>query len=151
MTQEPATTPLAHAFCDLEHRLSSEIGFRLFTVLLVDLPDVVRVHSSNPDDYPLTGRKKMGPTPWGTHVITEGKAWLGQTPDDLQWAFPDHALIASLGCGCCINIPVRDEGQTIGTLNLLDIECRYTADHLRRATNYAEICVALLKAAANQA
>jgi hypothetical protein len=151
MTYEPATTPLAHGFFDLERRLSSQIGFRLFTVLLVDLPDVVRVHSSNPDDYPLTGRKKMGPTPWGAHVITEGKAWLGQTPDDLKWAFPDHALIASLGCGCCINIPVRDGGQTIGALNLLDIEGRYQANHLRQATEYAELSVPLLRAAANQA
>ena len=137
-------------FVQLENEISGDIGFRLFTVLLVDLPDVVRVHSSNPRDYAVTGRKRMGPTPWGAHVIVEGKPWLGSTPDDLKWTFPDHALIASLGCGCCINIPVRRDDQTIGTLNLLDVAQRYTADHLNRAAKYADRFVPLLDAALNK-
>lgn len=134
-------------FTDLQDALAEDIGFRLFTVLLVDLPDVVRLHSSNPGDYPVTGRKRMGPTPWGAHVIVEGKPWLGHGPDDLKWAFPDHALIASLGCECCINIPVRHAGRTIGTLNLLDVAGRYTAEHLARAAAYADRFVPLLRAA----
>jgi hypothetical protein len=141
----------ADIFTQLQCEFSDDIGFRLFTVLLVDLPDVVRVHSSNPEDYPVTGRKRMGPTPWGAHVIGDGKPWLGLTPSDLEWAFPDHALIASLGCGCCINIPVQDGGQTIGTLNLLDVEGRYTTDHLTRAEKYTDRFVPLLKAAMNNA
>ncbi len=136
-------------FFHLGHEISDDIGFRLFTVLLVDLPDVVRVHSSNPKDYPVTGRKRMGPTPWDAHVIVGGKSWLGLTPGDLEWAFPDHALIASLGCGCCINIPARRNEQTIGTLNLLDANQRYTADHLTRAQKYADRFVPLLKTALN--
>ena len=64
-------------FVQLENEISGDIGFRLFTVLLVDLPDVVRVHSSNPREYAVTGRKRMGPTPWGAHVIAGGKPWLG--------------------------------------------------------------------------
>jgi hypothetical protein len=138
---------VSDAFTQLERTLADDIGFCLFTVLLVDLPDVVRVHSSNPKYYPVTGRKRMGPTPWGGHVIMGGKPWLGLTPGDLEWAFPDHALIASLGCGCCISIPVRDDGRTIGTLNLLDTEQRYTVDHLTRAEKYADRFVALTKAA----
>ena len=47
MTHIPTITDLSTAFCDLEHQLSAEIGFRLFSVLLVDLPDMVRIHSSN--------------------------------------------------------------------------------------------------------
>ncbi len=129
----------------LQEHLSEDIGFRLFTVLLVDLPEVVRLHSSQPKAYPVTGRKTMGPTPWGAHVITEGKPWLGVSLRDLEWAFPDHALIASLGCGCCISIPVREDGQTLGTLNLLDAERRYTPDHLTRAAAYADPAIPLLK------
>ncbi len=132
-------------FHQLEQQLSEAIGFRLFTVLQVDLPEVVRVYSSNADAYPVTGRKLMGPTPWGAHVIIEGQPWLGQSPADLEWAFPDHALIASLGCGCCISIPVREDGQTLGTLNLLDAERRYTPDHLTRAAAYADPAIPLLK------
>lgn len=145
------TKSVSDSFIQLERTLADDIGFRLFTVLLVDLPDVVRLHSSNSKDYPVTGRKRMGPTPWGAHVIVAGEPWLGHTPSDLEWAFPDHALIASLGCGCCINIPVQHDGQTIGTLNLLDVEQRYTADHLTRAQKYTDRVVPLLKAAMNDA
>lgn len=132
-------------FHQLEQQLSEDIGFVLFTVLQVDLPEVVRLYSSNPDAYPVTGRKMMGPIPWRPHVIVEGQPWLGQTPADLAWAFPDHALITSLGCGCCLSIPVREGGQTVGTLNLLDAEGRYTPDHLTRAAAYADPAIPLLK------
>lgn len=132
-------------FHQLEQQLFDDIGFLLFTVLQVDLPEVVRLYSSNPDAYPVTGRKTMGPTPWGAHVIIGGQPWLGQTPADLEWAFPDHALITSLGCGCCLSIPVREGGQTLGTLNLLDAAGRYTPDHLTRAASYADSAVPLLK------
>ena len=44
---------VSDAFTQLERTLADDIGFCLFTVLLVDLPDVVRVHSSNPKYYSL--------------------------------------------------------------------------------------------------
>ena len=138
---------MSQTFDALEQDIAQNIGFRLFTVLLVDLPEVVRLHSSNLVEYPISGRKLMGPTPWGTHVITQGNTWLGQGAADIEWAFPDHALIASLGCGSCLSIPVRHDGQTLGTLNILDAEGRYNDDHLRRAASYATRSVPLLQAA----
>lgn len=98
------------------------IGHRLFTILFA-VPggaEVERVHSSDPVAYPLTGRKRMGPTPWGEHVLRQGRTWLGNTAEDIRWAFPDHELIASLGCAACINVPVREGGEVLGTLNILD-------------------------------
>lgn len=106
------------------------LGHRLFTVLFV-VPggaEVERVHSSDPAAYPLTGRKRMGPTPWGDHVLKQGRTWLGNTAEEIRWAFPDHALIASLGCAACINVPVRDGGEVIGTLNILDAAGAYAQD-----------------------
>ena len=132
-------------FHELERQLSEVIGFRLFTVLQVDLPEVVRLYSSNSEAYPVTGRKLMGPTPWGAHVIIEGQPWLGHTAAELKWAFPDHALIASLGCGSCLSIPVRENDQTLGTLNILDAEGCYTQDDLIRASTYATSAIPLLK------
>ncbi|MDA9794652.1 GAF domain-containing protein [Paracoccaceae bacterium] len=132
-------------FHELEHQLSEVIGFRLFTVLQVDLPEVVRLYSSNREAYQVTGRKLMGPTPWGAHVIIEGQPWLGHTAADLKWAFPDYALIASLGCGSCLSIPVRENDQTLGTLNILDAEGRYTQDDLIRASAYATSAIPLFK------
>ena len=132
-------------FHELERQLSEVIGFRLFTVLQVDLPEVVRLYSSNREAYQVTGRKLMGPTPWGAHVIIEGQPWLGHTAADLKWAFPDYALIASLGCGSCLSIPVRENDQTLGTLNILDAEGRYTQDDLIRASAYATSAIPLFK------
>ncbi len=98
------------------------VGHRLFTILFF-VPggaEVERVHSSDPAAYPLTGRKRMGPTPWGEHVLLQGRSWMGNTAEEIRWAFPDHELIASLGCAACINIPVREGGAVLGTMNILD-------------------------------
>jgi hypothetical protein len=102
-------------------------GHRLFTLLVVveGGAEVERIYSSDPAAYPLTGRKPMGPTPWGDHVIKGLQPWHGRTMADIRWAFPDHALIESLGCGSCINIPVIAFGRMIGTMNVLDAENAY--------------------------
>jgi hypothetical protein len=110
----------------LDGEVKSRIGHRLFTLLYVDGNEVARVYSSLPDAYPLKGRKPMGPTPWGAHVIDGQKPWLGHTMADIRWAFPDYALISSLGCGACINVPVVYDGVVIGTMNALDAELSYT-------------------------
>ncbi|WP_198371545.1 GAF domain-containing protein [Roseomonas rosulenta] len=104
------------------------VGHRLFTILFV-VPggaEVERVHSSDPVAYPLTGRKHMGPTPWGDLVLKQGRTWLGNGMDDIRWAFYDHETIARLGCAACINIPVREGGEVVGTLNILDAADSYT-------------------------
>ncbi|MEO3475099.1 GAF domain-containing protein [Roseomonas sp. CAU 1739] len=105
---------------------------RLFTALFV-VPggaEVERVYSSDPVAYPLTGRKHMGPTPWGEHVLKQGRVWHGNGMDDIRWAFPDHALIESLGCAACINIPVREGGVVVGTLNILDAVDAFTDEDI---------------------
>jgi len=109
------------AFLAAETAVRALTGFRLFTILFVTRSgeEVERVHASDPVAYPLTGRKRMGPTPWGAHVLDAQKPWFGGDAAAIAWAFPDHALIASLGCTCCINIPVVSMRQLIGTLNVL--------------------------------
>jgi hypothetical protein len=47
----------------------------------------------------------------------------------IRWAFFDHALIASLGCGACINVPVCALGEVVGTMNILDREHAYDERH----------------------
>ena len=107
-------------------------GHKLFTLLFV-VPggkEVERIYSSNPQAYPLTGRKPMNRTPWGDHVIAGRKAWLGRDMDAIRWAFFDHELIASLGCGACVNVPVCALGEVIGTMNVLDAERAYDERHV---------------------
>ncbi|HYF09637.1 MAG TPA: hypothetical protein VD970_18620, partial [Acetobacteraceae bacterium] len=62
---------------------------------------------------------------WGERLMVRRRPWLGRTPDDIRWAFFDHELIASLGCGSCINAPVAAFGQVYGTLNILDAPLAY--------------------------
>lgn len=129
-TAAAATTPQA-VFSAADAAMRELIGHRLFTLLFV-VPggaEVERIYSSDPVAYPLTGRKPMGPTPWGEHVIVGRQPWLGRDMEAIRWAFFDHALIASLGCGACINVPVCALGEVIGTMNILDREHAYDERH----------------------
>ena len=98
------------------------VGHRLFTLLAwrPETGEVARVHSSRPSEYPLRARKPMGPTKWGAQVLHQGRPWLGRSAADIEWAFPDHALIASLGCASCLSAPVLWDGRVLGLAAVLD-------------------------------
>lgn len=108
------------------------IGHRLFTLLVTRERGrlVRRVHTSDAQAYPLGGEKEMGPTPWGELVLRRAQPWLGRSAEDIRWAFPDHALIASLGLGAAINIPVVYDDEVIGTMNLLHEAHWYRPEHV---------------------
>ncbi|WCK68903.1 GAF domain-containing protein [Agrobacterium tumefaciens] len=125
----------------LEKHLSETIGFGLFTLLYRDGQEVARVYSTNEEAYPVFGRKQMGPTPWGEKVIDRQEAFLGPDREAIIWAFYDHDLIFSLGLGAVINIPVVYDGETIGTMNLLDKSGAYTQEHLRHAQAVAPLLI----------
>ena len=111
---------------------ADEVGHRLFTLLVYDeaAGEVARIYTNRPREYPVSGRKAMCDTPWGRHVIHGRHPYLGRTAADIRWAFPDHALIASLGCGAVINLPLAYDGRLLGTVNLLDAEGAYEERHL---------------------
>jgi hypothetical protein len=114
----------------LEEQTQSLVGHKLFTLLYVDESEVARVYSSNPVAYPVFGRKPMGPTPWGKLLMEARQPYIGTDAASIRWAFFDHELIASLGLGSVINIPVVYDGETIGTMNLLDAEHHYMPAHV---------------------
>lgn len=120
----------APVYAAIERETQRLVGHRLFTLLYADGQDVARVYSSHPDAYPVTGRKTMGATAWGQQVLVERRPFLGRDMAAVKWAFYDHELIASLGCGSAINIPVVHDGATIGTMNLLDAEFHYREAHV---------------------
>ncbi len=135
-------------FAAAEAAIAETIRFRLFTILFV-VPggaEVQRIHSSNPTAYPVTGRKPMQRTDWGEVVMGQRRPWLGRSMDDIRWAFFDHALIASLGCGSCINVPVAAFGEVLGTINVLDAEYRYDEIHIPFVEAVAPALVAPLRA-----
>ena len=103
------------------------LGHSLFTVLAFVEKDgeVERMYTSRPEEYPLRGRKKMGPTPWGDHVLKGGRSWFGAGAEDIRWAFPDAELILSLGCEHCLCAPVRHDGRTLGLISVLGPDGAY--------------------------
>lgn len=127
----------------LDKAFQEVVGHRLFTLLIVAPGgrEVERVYSSNLEAYPLKGRKQMGPTPWGAQVLQRGEPYLGDGPDAMAWAFPDHALIRSLGLGAAINLPVLYDGAVIGTANLLDAPGCYDAPALAAALPFAPLLI----------
>jgi|SRR5699024_2054102 len=135
---------LCHA---ADQALQTRFGHQLFTLLSFhpESGDVERLYSSRPDVYPLAGRKKMGPTPWGNEVLHQGKAYLGRTFDDIRWAFPDHELITGLKLGCILNRPIAWNGKVLGVLSLLkEGERGYDEADLEAAAPYAALLLPAL-------
>ena len=91
-----------------------------------------RIYTTHPREYPVGGRKALNVTPWAERVLTRQQPYLGRTPADVQSVFFDHDLIASLGCGSVLNLPVVWDGRTLGTINLLHEEGWYDDGDCRR-------------------
>ncbi|WP_038361976.1 GAF domain-containing protein [Bosea sp. UNC402CLCol] len=123
------------------------VGHQLFTLLYVDGQEVARIYSNRPGEYPLSGRKTMGPTPWGKHVLEERKPYLGKDKAGIRWAFFDHELIESMGLGSVINIPAIYDGKVVGTINLLAPEHHYREEHVAPVARLAPVLVPAFLAA----
>ena len=117
----------AALFAAFDRLCAETFGHRLFTLLewAPRTNDVERLYSSRPQEYPLSRRKPMGPTEWGALVLKGKQNWIGRTAEDMRWAFPDHELIASLGCAACINAPVLWDGEVLGVVSVLGPENAY--------------------------
>lgn len=134
----------AQVYRALEQRVAERLGFGLFTLLVLtpDGQQVQRVYTSNPEAYPLAGRKQMGPTPWGERVLVQRQCFLGRDAEAIRWAFPDHALIASLGLASVVNVPVVALGRVLGTCNVLDVAGRYGEADVQTLQAMAPVLVA---------
>jgi len=108
-------------FAALDAALAAVLGHKLFTAMAYHeaTGESERVYTNQPAAYPVGGRKAMNPTPWAKHVIHERRPYLGATAADVKAVFYDWELIASLGCGSVLNLPVSHNGRLLGTLNLL--------------------------------
>jgi hypothetical protein len=128
-------------FKALQAECETLIGVDLFTLLIKDGDEVARVYSNRPVEYPVFGRKHMGPTPWGDHVLKGQQPYLGRDVAGIRWAFPDAALIESMGLGSVINLPVVYDGETIGTMNLLAPEHHYVEAHVAKVVPFAPLLI----------
>lgn len=115
-------------FRALDAALAQRPGHRLFTILVHHpaAKQSERFYTNRPAEYPVGGRKPVTDSPWMQQVIVEGRPWIGRDADAIRWAFYDSDIILALGCESCLNMPVRWQGETLGTLNLLHAAGHYS-------------------------
>jgi transcriptional regulator with GAF, ATPase, and Fis domain len=121
-----------HTLFETVERIAAEaIGFRLFTIMAYDASrhEVQRLHTNMPDIYPNGGRKRKQGTAWATQILHELRPFRGETAQDIRNAFDDHAVMADMGLGSILNIPVAYDGVCVGTMNLTHVEHWYTREH----------------------
>jgi len=140
----------AALFTALDQALGSAIGHKLFTILVYDggTGEAARIYSNCPASYPVGGRKHLARGPWTEAVLDRGEPYIGRTDADLRAVFPDHELIASLGCASVLNMPVRWRGRTLGSLNLLHEAHWYGEDDIAASLPFAQLALPALLAPA---
>jgi hypothetical protein len=118
------------------HELSQAVvGHTLFTVMTVDMAAGLarRAYTDHPQDYPVSGTKPIQPNRWFDIVHGEKRSFVANTIEEIAEVFPDHALIASLGCGSVLNLPVVMDGELAATINMLHEAHWYTPDRVASA------------------
>jgi GAF domain-containing protein len=93
----------------------------LVTAMRYDEPQqmVERLYSSNPDAYPIGGRKLKRDSDWSQHVLVERRVLISAGDDAIRKHYVDHPTIFDLGLHSCVNVPLVSKGECVGTLNVL--------------------------------
>ena len=137
----------------LQNLTGAIAGFKLFTVMTVDLTNEVarRAYSNHPVDYPVSGTKPIHYDSWFEIVHTQHKLFVANTIADIAKVFSDYEKIWSLGCGSVVNLPVIIEGQLAATINMLHEEHYYNPARVELIERYLSLpakraCLAALAA-----
>jgi gamma-glutamyltranspeptidase / glutathione hydrolase len=107
--------------------------------------EVERVHTSDPEAYPLAGRKPRRDTAWSRRVLVRGEPYYANDAAGIRAAFEDADKILGLGLGTVINVPVKDGERVLGTLNFLREAGGYRPEHVAEALSLAGMAVGLLR------
>ena len=106
-----------------------------------------RAYTSHPREYPVSGTKPIEPNSWFDIVHGQRRSFIANRIEDIAQVFPDHALIASLGCGSVFNLPVIIGNELVATVNMLHETGHYDAARVAEAEATlrlpASLCAAL--------
>lgn len=118
-------------------------GFVFLTTLKYNEAEQVveRLHSSNPEAYPLGGRKPLSKITANHQAMESGRVFLAGTRAAVKEAFFDHELIFALGSTAILNAPIRQGGRRLGTLNLCGEEDMYGPVEIRTAEILAGLLI----------
>ncbi|WP_233830212.1 GAF domain-containing protein [Paraburkholderia sp. ZP32-5] len=141
---DAGSDPVWHEF---ERSLTEVFGQRLFTVLAYDQTSsrLGRLHSNRLDINPVGGLKRVTQSRWAAQVLHGGEFFIGSTREDIKSVFSEYELLWSIGCESVLNIPVRKNGVTLGTMNLLGEAGLYDHADLELASIFAQLAVAPLE------
>lgn len=122
--------------------VQAQMAVKLFTVLGVTKHGrtLTRLYSSHPEQYPVGGTKDIAGVvspDWLETCLTGQQPFFGPSVVDVERVLADSALIAKLGCGSIINVPVIHHARTIGVLNILGAEGAYTEADVAKAVGLA--------------
>ncbi|MEE9429344.1 MAG: GAF domain-containing protein [Paracoccaceae bacterium] len=122
-------------FKALEQLVQDTIGVKLFTLMEVDhRRDVAwRNYTNMPVAYPTKGEKPRMQNKWSKIVDGRHETFVANSIEEIAEVFPDHALIKSLGCESCLNLPIIINGHLRGTLNCLHEAGHYTPERVQAA------------------
>ena len=120
-------------YAQLHDAVRTQIGARIFTVTVQDVTAGVvrRAYTSHPDDYPLSGTKPLQTDAWSKLVLERGEVFLANTTAEFAQYFPDYALINALGCHSAMNVPIIENSEVIGTINILDVQDHFTPEKVQ--------------------
>ena len=134
------------SYSSIGEEAQRRFGWKLYTAMRY-LPsgEVERVHTSNPDAYPLAGRKPRRDTPWSRQVLVRGEPYYANDEAGIRFAFEDAEKIVGLGLGAVINVPVKEADRVLGTLNFLREAGAYRAEHVLQALALTRQALSLLR------
>ncbi len=134
------------SYASIGEEAQRRFGWKLFTAMRY-LPsgEVERAHTSNPDAYPLAGRKPRRDTPWSRQVLVRGEPYYANDAAGIRFAFEDAEKILGLGLGAVINVPMTSDERVLGTLNFLREAGGYRVEQVSEALALARKAVDLLR------
>jgi hypothetical protein len=129
-----------------------EPGHLLFTVTTVEMDEGVarRVYTNHPKQYPVSGTKPIHRDAWFDIVHDQRRSFVANTIEDIAKLFPDHELIASLGCGSVLNLPIFLRNELVATVNMLAAKNHYTPARVAAAEALLPVPASLCWALASQ-
>lgn len=132
-------------FRDIGDEAQRRFGWKLYTAMrYLASGEVERVYTSNPEAYPLAGRKPRRDTPWSRQVLVRGEPYYANDEAGIRFAFEDAEKIIGLGLGAVINVPVKEGARVLGTLNFLREAGGYRAEDVENALHLANLARSIL-------
>ena len=137
-------------FAALDEALRCQPGHKLFNVLAIDWDRGLnqRIYTSHPAAYPGCGAKPLRRDGvFFRQLVEAGESRICRTREECRTTFPDFELIEQLGCQSAINVPIRRQGVTLGSLNLLDESGWYTPQMVPGLHRFGVLAAPLLRSA----